>query len=177
MKIFIVSEAGKIADVTLHTSCKSADESALKVPMSAMRKRLYIQPWLKERRGSNALPANSIVSCCVARLRTIAQVSSSCTSVYIDGSETRGALNAEVKIKYGTFSGQVHRLLTCTFYCCVHVGKYCANVNHTSTKGKLRFYSKTKIFLTDMKKPCPPTKFIGILCNLDARESPYPPPS
>ena len=31
MKIFIVSEAGKIADVTLHTSCKSADESALKV--------------------------------------------------------------------------------------------------------------------------------------------------
>ena len=61
MKIFIVSEAGKIADVTLHTSCKSADESALKVPISAMRKRLYIQPWLKERRGSNALPANSIV--------------------------------------------------------------------------------------------------------------------
>ena len=38
MKIFIVSEAGKIADVTLHTSCKSADESALKVPMSVMRK-------------------------------------------------------------------------------------------------------------------------------------------
>merc|ERR1719450_2060988 len=65
MKIFIVSEAGKIADVTLHTSCKSADESALKV-------------------------------------------SSSCTSVYIDGSETRGALNAEVKIKYGTFSGQAY---------------------------------------------------------------------
>ena len=34
------------------------------------------------------------------------QVSSSCTSVYVDGSETRGALNAEVKIKYGTFSGE-----------------------------------------------------------------------
>ena len=33
MKIFIVSEAGKIADVTLHTSCKSADESALKVTL------------------------------------------------------------------------------------------------------------------------------------------------
>ena len=31
MKIFIVSEAGKIADVTLHTSCKSTDDSALKV--------------------------------------------------------------------------------------------------------------------------------------------------
>ena len=37
MKIFIVSEAGKIADVTLHTSCKSADESALKVK-TLMRK-------------------------------------------------------------------------------------------------------------------------------------------
>eukprot|EP00092_Neocalanus_flemingeri_P018939 GFUD01020515.1.p1 GENE.GFUD01020515.1~~GFUD01020515.1.p1 ORF type:complete len:1459 (-),score=271.45 GFUD01020515.1:1899-6275(-) len=63
LKIFIVSEAGKIADVTLHTSCHTNDDSALKV-------------------------------------------SSSCTSVYVDGSETRGALNAEVKVKYGTFSGQ-----------------------------------------------------------------------
>ena len=36
MKIFIVSEAGKIADVTLHTSCKSADESALKVTMRTL---------------------------------------------------------------------------------------------------------------------------------------------
>ena len=35
----------------------------------------------------------------------ISKVSSSCTSVYVDGSETRGALNAEVKVKYGTFSG------------------------------------------------------------------------
>ena len=26
--------------------------------------------------------------------------------MYVDGSETRGALNAEVKIKYGTFSGR-----------------------------------------------------------------------
>ena len=57
--------------------------------------------------GLNAQPANSIVSCCLA---IIPQVSSSCTSVYIDGSETRGALNAEVKIKYGTFSGQVESL-------------------------------------------------------------------
>jgi len=63
MKIFIVSEAGKIADVTLHTSCHTSDVSALKV-------------------------------------------SSSCTSVYVDGSETRGALKAEVLVKYGTFSGQ-----------------------------------------------------------------------
>ena len=38
MKIFIVSEAGKIADVTLHTSCKSADESALKVTKTLMSK-------------------------------------------------------------------------------------------------------------------------------------------
>ena len=31
LKIFIVSEAGKIADVTLHTSCHTNDDSALKV--------------------------------------------------------------------------------------------------------------------------------------------------
>ena len=52
------------------------------------------------------MPNQQILSCHVC-LTTIPQVSSSCTSVYIDGSETRGALNAEVKIKYGTFSGQV----------------------------------------------------------------------
>ena len=56
MKIFIVSEAGKIADVTLHTSCKSADESALKVPMSAMRKTLDYKynPGSRRGGGSNA---------------------------------------------------------------------------------------------------------------------------
>ena len=31
MKIFMVSEAGSVADVTLHTSCSTADHSALKV--------------------------------------------------------------------------------------------------------------------------------------------------
>ena len=31
MKVFIVSEAGSVADVTLHTSCSMADHSALKV--------------------------------------------------------------------------------------------------------------------------------------------------
>ena len=31
MKVFIVSEAGSMADVTLHTSCSMADHSALKV--------------------------------------------------------------------------------------------------------------------------------------------------
>jgi hypothetical protein len=39
MKIFIVSEAGKIADVTLHTSCKSTDDSALKVTATGYRKK------------------------------------------------------------------------------------------------------------------------------------------
>ena len=34
------------------------------------------------------------------------QVSTSCTSVYVDGSETRGGLKAQVDIKYGTFSGE-----------------------------------------------------------------------
>ena len=41
------------------------------------------------------------------RLEHAIQVSSSCTSVYVDGSESRGAISAEVKVKYGTFSGQV----------------------------------------------------------------------
>lgn len=31
MKVFIVSEAGSVADVTLDTSCSMADHSALKV--------------------------------------------------------------------------------------------------------------------------------------------------
>ena len=31
MKVFIVSEAGSVADVTLHTSCSMGDHSALKV--------------------------------------------------------------------------------------------------------------------------------------------------
>ena len=36
------------------------------------------------------------------------QVTSSCTSVYVDGSETRGAIKAEVTVKYGTLSGSAH---------------------------------------------------------------------
>merc|ERR1719187_1805822 len=39
-------------------------------------------------------------------LTSALKVSSSCTSVYVDGSETRGALKAEVNVKYGTYSGQ-----------------------------------------------------------------------
>lgn len=31
MKVFIVSQAGKVADVTLQSSCHSEDESVLKV--------------------------------------------------------------------------------------------------------------------------------------------------
>ena len=36
MKVFIVSEAGSVADVTLHTSCSMADHSALKVRCPGM---------------------------------------------------------------------------------------------------------------------------------------------
>ena len=35
------------------------------------------------------------------------QVSSSCTSVYVDGSETRGALSAKIGVKYGSLAGEV----------------------------------------------------------------------
>ncbi|CAH1154164.1 unnamed protein product [Phaedon cochleariae] len=62
MKIFIVSQAGKAADVTYQASCHSEDESVLKV-------------------------------------------SSSCGSVYVDGSEARGSVNGSVLVKYGTYTG------------------------------------------------------------------------
>ncbi len=62
LKVFIVSEAGQVADVTLHSSCASKDDSVIKV-------------------------------------------SSSCTSVYVDGSEARGALSAEVTVRYGSLEG------------------------------------------------------------------------
>ncbi|XP_046988822.1 transmembrane protein 132E [Schistocerca americana] len=62
MKVFIVSQAGKVADVTLQSACHSEDESVLKV-------------------------------------------SSSCSSVYVDGSEIRGSSNASVVVKYGTYTG------------------------------------------------------------------------
>lgn len=62
MKIFIVSQAGKAADVTFQASCQSEDDSVLKV-------------------------------------------SSSCSSVYVDGSEARGSVNGSVVVKYGTYTG------------------------------------------------------------------------
>uniref|UniRef100_A0A182K5L3 Transmembrane protein 132C n=1 Tax=Anopheles christyi TaxID=43041 RepID=A0A182K5L3_9DIPT len=62
MKVFIVSQAGKMADVTLQSSCQTEDESVIKV-------------------------------------------SSSCSSVYVDGSEVRGSSNASILVKYGTYGG------------------------------------------------------------------------
>ncbi|XP_052863901.1 transmembrane protein 132D [Anopheles cruzii] len=62
MKVFIVSQAGKVADVTLQSSCLVEDESVIKV-------------------------------------------SSSCSSVYVDGSEIGGSSNASVVVKYGTYTG------------------------------------------------------------------------
>lgn len=35
MKVFIVSQAGKVADVTLQSSCHAEDESVIKVSLSA----------------------------------------------------------------------------------------------------------------------------------------------
>ncbi|GAB0099729.1 TMEM132 domain-containing protein [Sergentomyia squamirostris] len=63
MKVFIVSQAGKVADVTLQSSCHAEDESVIKV-------------------------------------------SSSCSSVYVDGSEVRGSSNASIIVKYGTYIGR-----------------------------------------------------------------------
>ncbi|XP_055322731.1 transmembrane protein 132E [Sitodiplosis mosellana] len=62
MKVFIVSQSGKVADITLQSSCHSEDESVIKV-------------------------------------------STSCSSVYVDGTETEGSSNASIVIKYGSNSG------------------------------------------------------------------------
>lgn len=62
MKVFIVSQAGKVADVTLQSSCTALDESVIKA-------------------------------------------SSSCSSVYVDGSELRGSSNASIRVRYGEFEG------------------------------------------------------------------------
>ncbi|TRY70776.1 hypothetical protein TCAL_10024 [Tigriopus californicus] len=61
LKVLMVSRGGQIADVTLHSSCSSKDDSVLKV-------------------------------------------TSSCTSVYVDGSEKRGAIAAAIRVKYGSTS-------------------------------------------------------------------------
>ncbi|XP_046910174.2 transmembrane protein 132C dtn isoform X3 [Dermatophagoides farinae] len=63
MRIYQVSAAGHISDITFQCSCQSIDESILKV-------------------------------------------STSCTSVYLDGSEIRGSQNATILIRYGSFIGQ-----------------------------------------------------------------------
>ncbi|XP_037092230.1 transmembrane protein 132C-like, partial [Pollicipes pollicipes] len=62
LRVFMVTQSGDVADVTLKSSCKSTDESVLKV-------------------------------------------SSSCTSVYLDGSEARGSQNATVIVNYGSYHG------------------------------------------------------------------------
>ena len=35
------------------------------------------------------------------------QVSSSCTSIFLDGSEVRGGLNVNIQAKYGAISGEI----------------------------------------------------------------------
>lgn len=62
MRIYQVSAAGQINDITFQCSCQSMDESIIKV-------------------------------------------SSSCTTVYLDGSELRGSQNATITIKYGSYIG------------------------------------------------------------------------
>ncbi|KAE9544271.1 hypothetical protein AGLY_001450 [Aphis glycines] len=65
MKVFVVSYAGKISDVTRQSVCQIEDDSVLKV-------------------------------------------TSSCSSVYVDGSEIRGSSNATVIVKYESYTGTAH---------------------------------------------------------------------
>lgn len=83
LKVLIVSESGEIADVTLHSSCSSTDESAFKVSHLMEKPKLI---------------AHVSWAFCD-------QVTASCTSFYLDGSETRGALSAAIGVQYGSRSG------------------------------------------------------------------------
>lgn len=86
MKVFIVSQSGKVADITLQSSCHSEDESVIKVSF----------PFIFEIEfGRNR---QRVLFLC-------AQVSTSCSSVYVDGTETEGSSNASIIIKYGSTSG------------------------------------------------------------------------
>lgn len=85
MKVFIVSQSGKVADITLQSSCHSEDESVIKVSFHYLRSAV--------RRNSNRIWID------------FAQVSTSCSSVYVDGTETEGSSNASIIIKYGSTSG------------------------------------------------------------------------
>jgi len=79
LKIFIVSQAGEVADVTLTSQCQSKDQSVLKVKWIMFEDQIW-------ENDSNT---------------ETFKVSSSCTSVYVDGSETRGGINAQIDVKYG----------------------------------------------------------------------------
>ena len=89
MKIFVVSQSGKIADVTRQSTCHTEDDSVLKVCEYLMRKHASPPPIL----------GTFIFETCTS------QVTSSCSSVYVDGSETRGSSNATILVKYETFTG------------------------------------------------------------------------
>lgn len=51
MKVFIVSRAGKVADVTLQASCRSVEESVLKVCKTHLFKNPSV--WLQGSRGNS----------------------------------------------------------------------------------------------------------------------------
>lgn len=57
MKVFIVSQAGKIADVTLQSSCYADDESVIKVRATHKKKLLSFQ-FCKERTNFRLLDFN-----------------------------------------------------------------------------------------------------------------------
>lgn len=87
MKVFIVTQSGNVADVTLQSSCHTEDESVIKVSVI------------------DRLNAYRIEFKFVFKNKMSFQVSSSCSSVYVDGSEVRGSSNASIIVKYGTYTG------------------------------------------------------------------------
>lgn len=98
MKVFIVSQAGKAADVTFQASCHSEDDSVLKVRA--------FRPFRSFFFGFLFLPTTNVPhKIAVSQNDKILQVSSSCSSVYVDGSEARGSVNGSVVVKYGTYIG------------------------------------------------------------------------
>ena len=78
LKVFIVSHSGEIADVTLHSSCSSQDLSALKVSIHIVIDITFLYYYFDY--------GFTLQHRLAFKQQIGFQVTSSCTSVYVDGS-------------------------------------------------------------------------------------------
>ena len=180
MKIFIVSEAGKIADVTLHTSCKSADESALKVTMKTLMRKIIVNQthslasrwrWWAECPTSKfyrvMLSCNNSSGLFFLHLRLHWRLRNT------RGTECRS--QNQIRNFFGP-----GRVLACQLHC--RAGKYFTKADssiHITATAMSKMCSLFVILISDELKchKIASCSFPGILYHLDARESAHPPSS